>query len=65
MNGFKIVPDIDFSDAYANAKKDMIKALNSAAKLNPMQKRALLEELFGIANVEIMLKILRDGNFMR
>ena len=60
MNEYRIVPDVDFNDDYKNAKKDLLEAMNSISKLTPLQKRFLAEELFGAANVEMLLRIISN-----
>ena len=61
MTDFKIVPSIDLNDPYAQAKLDVIKAKESLSKLTPIQQRALVEELFGVAFVDMILTITNNN----
>ena len=65
MDKIKIVPDIEPTDPYEKAKADILKAKMSLSKLTPNQKKALVEELFGVAYVETVLKVLFNNNLMR
>ena len=65
MDKIKIVPDIEPTDPYEKAKADIMKAKMSLSKLTPNQKKALAEELFGVAYVEMVLKVLFNNNLMR
>ena len=65
MDKIKIVPDIEPTDPYEKAKADILKAKMSLSKLTPNQKKALAEELFGVAYVETVLKVLFNNNLMR
>ena len=49
----KILVDIESSDNYENAKKDLIKALFSVNRLSLHQQQKLMEELFGAAKVAV------------
>ena len=60
---YKVVPNIESNDPYEKAKLDVIKARESILKLHPIQQRALVEELFGVAYVEMVIKMFK--NFMR
>ena len=65
MDKIKIVPDIEPTDPYEKAKADILKAKMSLSKLTPKQQKALAEELFGVAYVETVLKVLFNNNLMR
>ncbi len=65
MQNIKIVPDVEFNDDYLNAKVDLIKAMQSVSKLTDAQKRFLVEEVYGAAYVEALLKIVSNINFQR
>ena len=65
MDKIKIVPDIEPTDPYEKAKADILKAKMSLSKLTPIQQKALAEELFGVAYVETVLKVLFNNNLMR
>jgi len=63
MADYKIVPSIEPDNPYEKAKLDVIKARESILKLPPIQQRALAEELFGVAYVEMVMKMF--NNLMR
>lgn len=63
MADYKIVPSIEPDDPYEKAKLDVIKARESILKLSPIQQRALVEELFGVAYIEMVIKMF--NNFTR
>lgn len=65
MQNIKIVPDVEFNDDYLNAKVDLIRAMQSVSKLTDAQKRFLVEEVYGAAYVEALLKIVSNINFQR
>ena len=65
MDKIRIVPDIEPTDPYEKAKADIMKAKTSLSKLTPNQQKALAEELFGVAYVETVLKVLLNNNLMR
>jgi hypothetical protein len=65
MADFKIVPDIQPVSQYEKARLDVLKARDSILKLTPYQQRSLAEELFGVAYVETIMKILSNNNLMR
>ena len=65
MKNIKIVPSVEFNDDYVNAKADLIKAMQSISKLSDAQKRFLVEELYGAAYVDALLKIVQNINFKR
>ena len=65
MDKIKIVPDIEPTDPYEKAKADILKAKMSLSMLTPNQQKALAEELFGVAYVETVLKVLFNNNLMR
>ena len=65
MDKIKIVPDIEPTDPYEKAKADILKAKMSLSQLTPNQQKALAEELFGVAYVETVLKVLFNNNLMR
>ena len=65
MDKIKIVPDIEPTDPYEKAKADILKAKMSLSKLTLNQQKALAEELFGVAYVETVLKVLFNNNLMR
>jgi len=47
------------------AKADIMKEKMSWSKLTQNQQRALAEELFGVACVEAVLKVLINNNLIR
>ena len=63
MADYKIVTSIEPDDPYEKAKLDVIKARESILKLSPIQQRALVEELFGVAYIEMVIKMF--NNFTR
>lgn len=65
MQNIKIIPSVEFNDDYINAKADLLKAMQSISKLTDGQKRFLVEELYGAAYVEALLKIVSNINFRR
>lgn len=65
MQSIKIIPSIEFNENYLNAKADLIKAIQSISKLTDSQKRFLVEELYGAAYVETLLKIVSNVNIQR
>ena len=65
MDKIKILPDIEPTDPYEKAKADILKAKMSLSKLTLNQQKALAEELFGVAYVETVLKVLFNNNLMR
>ena len=60
MTDFKIVPNIDPKDPYEKAKLDALQARDSISKLTPHQQRQLAEELFGVAFVDMFMKIINN-----
>ena len=64
MVKIKIVPDIEPTDPYEKAKADMLKAKMSLSKLTPNQQKALAEELFGVAFVD-MIFTMTNNNLKR
>lgn len=58
MNNFNPYVDIESTNDYENARKDLIKFLSSFDKLADKQKEYLLREIFGIANVATVCDIL-------
>jgi len=64
MTDFKIVPSIDLNDPYEQAELDVIKAKESISKLTPIQQIALVEELFGVAFVD-MIFTMTNNNLKR
>ena len=62
MQGFRIVPDVEFNDDYTNAKMDLIKAMKSIAKLNPIQQECLAKELFGASYIETVMRVFSNAN---
>ena len=65
MQGFRIVPDVEFNDDYTNAKKDLITAIKSISKLNPIQKEHLAKEVFGAAYIETLMRAFSNANIQR
>lgn len=65
MQGFRIVPDVEFNDDYTNAKKDLITAVKSISKLNPIQKEHLAKEVFGVAYIETLMRAFSNANIQR
>ena len=65
MDNIRVVPNIEPTDPYEKAKADIMKAKMSLSKLTPNQQKALAEELFGVAYVETILKVLLNNNLMR
>ena len=45
MNEAKLSLDVEFSDEYSEAKKDVYTALKSISNLTPWQKEKLFQEL--------------------
>ena len=65
MQGFRIVSDVEFNDDYTNAKKDLITAIKSISKLNPIQQECLAKELFGAAYIETVMRVFSNANIQR
>ena len=65
MQGFRIVPDVEFNDDYMNAKKDLITAIKSISKLNPIQKEHLAKEVFGATYIETLMRAFSNANIQR
>ena len=65
MQEIRIAPSVEFNDDYLNAKTDLIKAMQSISKLTDLQKRILVEEIYGAAYVEALLKMVSSINFQR
>ena len=65
MQEIRIAPSVEFNDDYLTAKTDLIKAMQSISKLTDLQKRILVEEIYGAAYVEALLKMLSSINFQR
>jgi len=65
MDNIRVVPDIEPTDPYEKAKADIMKAKMSLSKLTLNQQKALSEELFGVACMETILKVLLNNDFMR
>lgn len=61
MEKYRIVPSIDPIDPYEKAKLDVLQARESLSKLTPNQQRKLAEELFGLAYVEMVIKIFNNS----
>lgn len=58
MNNFNPIIDIESTNKYENAKKDLLKALASFDKLTSKQKENLLTEFFGATNVTMICNAL-------
>ena len=61
MEKYRIVPSIDPIDPYEKVKLDVLQARESLSKLTPNQQRKLAEELFGLAYVEMVIKIFNNS----
>ena len=55
---YKVLPSIVPDDLYEKARLDIINAMDSVRKLTDIQRKALAEELFGVAYVEMLIKII-------
>ena len=58
MNRYKPVFGIEPTNKYDKAKQDLIQALNSYQALNQQEKKMLVEEFFGAANIAALTNIL-------
>ncbi len=58
MDSYKPTVEIEPTDKYERAKKDLLKALKSCGELSPQERESLLDELFGAANVVVLDSIL-------
>ena len=55
MNDYRLTLGIEPTDRYKKAKQDLLQALRSFEELSPQEKECLLEELFGAANVALVI----------
>lgn len=60
MADFTLKLDVDPTDKYEKAKKDMVTALSSFGELHPQQKEQLICELFGVEAVVIYNNIKKN-----
>lgn len=60
MGEFRVVPNIEFSDAYEQAKADALKAKASIEKLTADQQKKLVRELFGMEAVDMFSRIIQN-----
>ena len=58
MNNYRIKPELEPTDKYEKAKQDLLKAKKSIEDLSPEEQRALAQEVFGAARVEMVMKLL-------
>ncbi|MCI6486514.1 MAG: hypothetical protein MSA25_00405 [Clostridiales bacterium] len=60
MGEFRVVPNIEFSDAYEQAKADTLKAKASIERLTADQQKKLVRELFGMEAVDMFSRIIQN-----
>ena len=60
MGEFRVVPNIEFSDAYEQAKADALKAKASIERLTSDQQKKLVRELFGMEAVDMFSRIIQN-----
>lgn len=65
MNNYRIKPELEPTDKYEKAKQDLLKAKKSIEDLSPEEQRALVQELFGAARAEMIMKFLMSINSNR
>ena len=64
MDNYKVTFELEPSNNYDKAKKDVMKAMASINNLSPYQQQLLAEELFGAVNVAVLISIFHQ-NFKR
>lgn len=57
MNNYELSLSLEPTNKYEKAKKDLIQALKSFKELNFQEQHQLASELFGVAQVDFVLKI--------
>lgn len=60
MDNYQITVGVEPTNDYDKARQDVIKACDSVRKLHPWQQQKLAEELFGAANVAMLLRLLNQ-----
>ena len=60
MNDFNIKMNVEPTDNYTKAKKDLLQAMISVQALTPVEQRRLAEEIFGAAKVTMVLNLLQN-----
>lgn len=62
MDDYKIKIDLDPTNRYEKAKKDMLQAMQSISELTPEQKKQLAYEFIGEQGVATLLSITNEIN---
>lgn len=60
MDAYKLTVEIEPTDKYEKAKKDLLQALKSYGELTAQEKECLMQEFFGAANVASILNVLKQ-----
>ena len=60
MDNYKITVEVEPSDKYEKARKDLCQALKSFVELTPQEKEFLMKEFFGAANFEMVCNMLKQ-----
>jgi len=64
MNNYELSLSLEPTNKYEKAKKDLIQALKTFKELNFQEQHQLASELFGVAQVDFVLKIVsQNKNF--
>ena len=58
MDSFSLVPDVEIENPYDNAKRDVLKAMESVRKLPENQQRQLAEDLFDAEMAAMLCRIM-------
>jgi len=61
MEDYKITVDVDPEDKYIKAKKDLLEAMDSFQQLTPQERERLITELFGVAAVNEVCRIMNQS----
>ena len=61
MNNYELSLSLEPTNKYEKAKKDLIQALKSFKELNFQEQHQLASELFGVAQVDFVLKIVSQN----
>lgn len=62
MNNYELSVSLEPTNKYEKAKKDLKQALISFKELNLQEQQQLASEIFGVAQVDFVLKIIRQYN---
>lgn len=62
MNDDELSISVEPKDKYEKAEKDLVQALISFEKLNPQEQRQLACKIFGMAQVDFVIKMIQQYN---